>query len=112
MPSVPLASADGNSQVVDYKGRIVAQSGDGETFTAFAPIDLASLRETRRVPAMTNYLARQRPVLFAAAYAEAAEPFHGADGMMQDGEAKVPDRDYFKRAQEAVIDRMSKAGVI
>lgn len=110
--AMPLASADGNSQVVDYKGRIVAQSGDGETFTAFAPIDLASLRETRRVPAMTNYLARQRPALFAAAYAAAAEPFHGADGMMQQGKAVVPDRDYFKRAQEAVIDRMSKAGVI
>lgn len=110
--AMPLASADGNSQVVDYKGRIVAQSGDGETFTAFAPIDLASLRETRRVPAMTNYLARQRPSLFAAAYAAAAEPFHGADGMIQQGKAAVPDRDYFKRAQEAVIDRMSKAGVI
>lgn len=110
--AMPLASADGNSQVVDYKGRVVAQSGDGETFTAFAPIDLASLRETRRVPAMTNYLARQRPALFAAAYAAAAEPFLGADGMIQQGQAAVPDRDYFKRAQEAVIDRMSKAGVI
>ena len=48
----------------------------------------------------------------AEAYAAAAEPFHGADGMMQDSKAAVPDRDYFKRAQEAVIDRMSKAGVI
>lgn len=110
--AMPLASADGNSQVVDYKGRVVAQSGDGETFTAFAAIDLASLRETRRVPAMTNYLARQRPALFAAAYAAAAEPFHAADGMMQGGTPVVPDRDYFKRAQEMVIDRMSKAGVI
>ncbi|MFZ9395783.1 MAG: nitrilase-related carbon-nitrogen hydrolase [Erythrobacter sp.] len=110
--AMPLSSADGNSQVVDYKGRVVAQSGDGETFTAFAPIDLASLRETRRVPAMTNYLARQRPALFAAAYAAAAEPFHGADGMMQQGKAAVPDRDYFKRAQEQVIARLDKAGVI
>ena len=110
--AMPLASADGNSQVVDYKGRVVAQSGDGETFTAFAPIDLASLRETRRVPAMTNYLARQRPALFAAAYAAAAERFHGADGMMQNSKAAVPDRDYFKRAQEQVIARLDKAGVI
>ena len=110
--AMPLASADGNSQVVDYKGRVVAQSGDGETFTAFAPIDLASLRQTRRVPAMTNYLARQRPALFAAAYAAAAEPFQGADGMMQDGKPAIPDRDYFRRAQEAVIERMSKAGAI
>ncbi|MFN4112502.1 MAG: nitrilase-related carbon-nitrogen hydrolase [Sphingomonadaceae bacterium] len=110
--TMPLASADGNSQVVDYKGRVVAQSGDGETFTAFAPIDLHGLRETRRVPAMTNYLARQRPALFAAAYAAAAEPFHGADGMMQQGTAAVPDRDYFKRTQEAVIARLDAAGII
>jgi predicted amidohydrolase len=110
--AMPLASADGNSQVVDWKGRIVAQSGDGETFTAFAAIDLAGLREARRTPAMTNYLARQRPALFAQAYAAAAAPFRGPDGMMEDGKPAVPDRDHFQRAQGEVIERLSKAGVI
>jgi predicted amidohydrolase len=110
--AMPLASADGNSQVVDWKGRIVAQSGDGETFTAFAALDLGALREARRTPAMTNYLARQRPALFAEAYAAAAEPFRGPNGMMQDGRPAVPDRDYFQRAQAEVIKRLSKAGVI
>lgn len=110
--AMPLASADGNSQVIDWKGRILAQSGDGETFTAFAGIDLASLRKARRTPAMTNYLARQRPQLFAAAYAAAAEPFRGPDGMMQGGKPTIPDRDHFLRAQEEVIARLDKAGII
>lgn len=110
--SMPLSSAEGNSQLVDYKGRIVAQSGDGETFTAFGGIDLHALREARRTPAMTNYLARQRPALFAEAYAAAADSFHGPDGMMKDGKATIPDRDYFRRAQEDVIERMIKTGVI
>lgn len=110
--AMPLASADGNSQVVDWKGRIVAQSGDGETFTAFAAIDLAALREARRTPAMTNYLARQRPALFAQGYAAAAAPFRGPDGMMEDGQPAVPDRDHFQRAQAEVIERLAKSGVI
>jgi predicted amidohydrolase len=110
--AMPLSSAEGNSQVVDYKGRVVAQSGDGETFTAFAPIDLAASREARRTPAMTNYLARQRPELFAQAYAAVADPFQGPDAMIEDGSPAIPERDYFRRAQEEVIERLAKAGVI
>lgn len=110
--AMPLASADGNSQVVDWKGRVIAQSGDGETFTAFAGIDLTGLRKARRTPAMTNYLARQRPHLFAAAYAAAAEPFRGPDGMMEGATPQIPDRDYFTRAQAEVIERLDKAGII
>lgn len=109
---LPHASADGNSRVVDYKGKLMAQSLSGETFTAFGTIDLAALRKARRTPAMINSLARQRPELFAQAYAASAEAFHHANGMMQDGVPRVPDRDYFKRAQEAVIARLEKAGVI
>jgi len=109
--AMPLASADGNSQVIDWKGRIIAQSGDGETFTAFAEIDIAALRAARRVPAMTNMLARQRPTLFAKAYA-GAEAFHRADGLIEQGKPRVPDRDYFLRAQEEVIERLIKAGII
>ncbi|MFN3474110.1 MAG: nitrilase-related carbon-nitrogen hydrolase [Blastomonas sp.] len=106
---LPLASADGNSQIVDYKGRVVAESNSGETFTAFADIDLHSLRTARRTPGMTNYLARQRLELFAAAYGTVRHP---ADGMIEDGAVKVPDRDYFKRVQEQVIERMVKDGLI
>lgn len=109
--AMPLASADGNSQIVDPKGRILAQSGDGETFTAFADIDIAGLRALRRTPAMTNMLARQRPDLFAPAYAGADA--QRADGLIAgDGSVTTPDRAHFQRAQEEVIARLSAAGVI
>ncbi len=107
---LPLASADGNSQIVDWKGRVMAESNSGETFTAFAEIDLHALRTARRTPGMTNYLARQRLELFAPVYSTTVR--HPADGLITDGVAKVPDRDYFKRTQEEVIERMIKDGLI
>jgi predicted amidohydrolase len=106
---LPLASADGNSQIVDWKGRVVAESNSGETFTAFADIDLHALRTARRTPGMTNYLARQRLELFAPVYETVRHP---AGGMLEGGQVKVPDRDYFKRVQEQVIERMIKEGLI
>lgn len=108
--TLPLASADGNSMVVDYKGRVLAESNSGETFTAFADIDLGALRAARRKPAMTNFLARQRLELFAATYGGIR--IHGANGLMKDGEAQIPDRDYFLRTQEEVIERMIKDDLI
>lgn len=108
--TLPLASADGNSMVVDYKGRVIAESNSGETFTAFADIDLGALRAARRKPAMTNFLARQRLELFAATYANNSA--HQADGLIQNNEIQTPDRDYFQRTQEQVIERMIKEGLI
>ena len=61
---------------------------------------------------MINSLARQRPGLFAEAYAASAQAFHRANGMMADGSPSVPQRDYFRRAQEAVIERLDQAGII
>lgn len=109
---LPPQCADGGSRVVDYRGKVMAQALSGETFTAFATLDIAALRKARRSPAMINSLARQRPGLFAEAYAASAEAFHQANGMMADGASQVPDRDYFKRAQEEVIARLDKAGLI
>jgi len=108
--TLPLASADGNSMVVDYKGRVMSESNSGETFTAFADIDLGALRASRRKPAMTNFLARQRLELFAATYGNIR--IQNADGLMKDGKAQVPDRDYFLRTQEQTIERMIKDGLI
>lgn len=109
---IPLAGPDGGSRVVDYRGKMVAQSLSGETFTAFASIDLAASRKARRTPAMINSLARQRPGLFADAYAASAEAFQRANGMMDGEAATVPDRDYFKRAQAEVIERLEQARLI
>lgn len=108
--ALPLASADGNSQVVDWKGRVVAESNTGETFTAFATVDIDALRAGRRTPSMTNFLARQRLELFAPVYA--GTEIHAANGMMDGDTPRVPERDYFRRAQEEVIDRMVREGLI
>ncbi len=108
--TLPLASADGNSMVVDYKGRVMAESNSGETFTAFADIDLGALRAARRKPAMTNFLARQRLELFAATYGNLS--VQKADGLIQNNDIMSPDRDYFLRTQEETIERMIKEGLI
>ena len=86
--TLPLASGDGNSMVVDYKGSVLAESNSGETFTAFADIDLNALRTHRRKPGMINCLARQRLELFAAAYGgKAVQP---ADSLIENGQLKIP----------------------
>ncbi len=106
---MPLASADGNSALIDWKGNVIAESNSGETFTAFGDIDITALRNARRKPGMTNYLSRQRLELFAASYAGQVQP---ANSLIRDGEVITPERDHFKRVQEMVISRMAKAGLI
>ncbi len=108
--ALPAASADGNSMVVDWKGNVVAESNAGETFTAFADIDLSALRAARRKPGMTNMLARQRNELFAAAYV--ADTHQKANGLIENGTVKTPDRDYFAKTMEATIERLAKDGLI
>ncbi|MBS0477881.1 MAG: nitrilase, partial [Proteobacteria bacterium] len=102
----PVASADGNSCVLDYKGQVLAESNSGETFTAFADIDLSALRAQRRKPGMTNQLARQRLELFAEIYAGSVQPAN----LLADG--AIPDRDHFMRNHELVIERLAKDGLI
>ena len=110
MSSLPVASGDGNSMVVDYKGKVIAESNSRETFTAFAEIDLSALRATRRKPAMTNFLARQRLELFAAAYSGKSP--QRADSLIQNNEVIIPDRDFFMRVQEESINNMIKKGIV
>lgn len=108
--AMPFASADGNSIVIDYKGNPLAESSPGETFTAFADIDLSALRYQRRKPGMSNFLARQRLELFAPIYGSATR--QPADSLITDGVVNIPDRDHFQRTQEQVIERLSKDGLI
>lgn len=108
--ALPLASADGNSMIVDWKGNVLAESNSGETFTAFADIDLAALRAARRKPGMTNTLSRQRNALFAATYA--CETHQHANSLIEDGAVKTPERDHFQRISEATIERLAKDGLI
>jgi predicted amidohydrolase len=107
---LPLASADGNSAIIDWKGQVLAESNSGETFTAFGEIDLGALRRARRKPGMTNYLARQRLELFAATYAGTRQPADALAAAGKDG--PMPGREHFRRVQDEVIERMVKAGLI
>jgi len=102
--ALPLACADGNSQFVDYKGKVVAESNSGETFTAFGEIDLAAQRASRRKIAMTNTLARHANDLFAASYADKTG--------LTDVKAEGVNRDYFVKAQQEAIDRLIKDDII
>lgn len=108
--TLPLASADGNSVIIDYKGNMLAESNTGETFTAFADLDVNALRAHRRKPGMINYLARQRLELFAPVYG--GKPVQPADSLFEDGVVKIPDRDHFLRVQQQVIERLAKDGLI
>jgi predicted amidohydrolase len=105
-----MASADGNSMVVDWKGQVLAESNPGETFTAFADIDLAALRHARRKPGMTNMLSRQRTEAFAGSYA--ATTHQRADALIDGGVVKIPARDHFNRVQAETIERLAKDGLI
>lgn len=104
--ALPAASADGNSCVVDYRGQVLAESNSGETFTAFADLDLGALRAQRRKPGMTNQLARQRLEPFAAIYAGSVQR---ADSL---GRGDVPERSHFLRVQQNTIARLSKERLI
>lgn len=108
--ALPFASADGNSLLVDWTGAILAQSNPGETFTAFADIDLDALRAARRKPGMTNTLSRQRNALFASTYA--TDSHQQANSLIENGIVKIPDRDHFKRVSEETIARLAKDGLI
>jgi predicted amidohydrolase len=108
--SMPFASADGNSTIIDYKGNPLAESNTGETFTAFADVDVNAVRAQRRKPGMSNFLSRQRLELFAPIYGGA--PVQPADSLIEDGALKPAYRDHFLRVQEQVIERLSKDGLI
>jgi predicted amidohydrolase len=108
--ALPLASADGNSVVIDWQGKKLAESNPGETFTAFADIDIAALRAARHKPGMTNYLSRQRNALFASTYA--ADTHQQGNALMDGDVVKTPDRDHFARVQAETIERLTKDGLI
>lgn len=103
---IPIASADGGSKIIDYRGLIVAQTATGESMAAFAEIDLAALRRYRRRPGLNNLLSRQRFELYAQSYSQAH--FYPAN-TMQDKEV---DRKHFLQTQQTAIERLAELGII
>jgi predicted amidohydrolase len=104
--SVPEHSADGKSKVVDYKGLVLAEAGQGETIVANAEVDLDALRRYRRREGMQNLLARQRFELYAPMYA--AHSFCAPDQFL----APITGRDDLLAAQRRTIERLVKTGIV
>jgi len=102
----PASSTDGHSQVVDYKGQILAEANVGESMIGGAEIDINKLRQTRAKPAMTNLLARQRLELFANVYR--GESVYPPNNMLLNGDVSVPDRSHFTTCQEQAIKALRK----
>ncbi len=104
---IPAASADGGSKIIDYRGQVLARAAGGETLTAYAEIDIASLRRWRRRPGMMNLLARHRPEVYRDTAGHLR--VHPPNGFARDGE---PARSTFRRAHEATIQRLIDAGIL
>ena len=104
--SIPMASTDGASKIVDYRGIVLAEAGYGESMVAFADVDLAALRAFRSRPAMGNLLARQRFELYAESYNN--HSFYPPNNFGNE----TPDRQHFIKTQMDVIEKLKANGII
>jgi hypothetical protein len=89
---------------------VLAEAYTGETFCASAMLDMDSLRKVRKHSGMTNLLSRQPFGIYADQYA--THTFVEPNAMLEEGEVKVPDRAFFIRRQQEVLERLSKDGVL
>ena len=109
--SIPKASTDGSSKVIDYKGLILAEAGYGESMAAYAEIDIAAVRRYRRRPGMGNILSRQPLGLWRDA-------LEGLDIQPRNslidggGQVTTPGRPFYTDRQKRVIDTLADAGLI
>ncbi len=104
--AIPVASVDGGSQIVDYRGLILAQTATGESMAAFAEIDLAALRRYRRRPGLNNLLSRQRFELYAESYSQSH--VYPVNTMLD----KEVERKHFLQTQQKAIARLIDLGII
>ncbi|MEQ8510176.1 MAG: nitrilase-related carbon-nitrogen hydrolase [Rhodospirillaceae bacterium] len=108
--SIPAESTGGMSKIVDYKGLVLAEAYTGETFCASAMLDMDSLRKVRKHAGMTNLLSRQPFGIYAGEYG--SHTFVEPNAMMENGKVVTPDRAFFVRRQQEVLERLSKDGVL
>jgi predicted amidohydrolase len=103
---IPIASVDGGSKIIDYRGLVLAETATGESMAAFAEIDLTALRRYRRRPGLTNLLSRQRFELYAESYRQAQ--FYPVNTLLN-GEG---DRKHFIQTQQQAIEHLADLDVI
>jgi len=109
---IPPYTCSANSCVVDYKGDTMAEAATGgESMLAHAIIDIDYLRARRRQGGMFNHFSRQMTDLYAMMYAQ--NPVHTGNGLLKDGVVQPhPDRDWFLKRQNDLLERLTKNGVI
>jgi deaminated glutathione amidase len=101
----PADSTNGHSQIVQYDGIKICETGFGETMVANATIHVDALRQHRNTPGMANYLSRQRMELFATTYAKQIYP---ANSLLN----VAPERTHFIQQQQQVIKLLQQQGII
>ncbi|WP_448584962.1 nitrilase-related carbon-nitrogen hydrolase [Thermaurantiacus sp.] len=102
-------SADGNSAIIDYRGRVLAEALSGSNVNACAEVDIEALRRHRRRTGMSNLLSRLRTEPFRETY---AQPVHPADQLLCDGKPRMPERSFFPDALAAIISARARKGYI
>ena len=108
---IPAYTCSAMSKIVDYKGRVMAEAAaGGESYAANTIIDIEALRKYRRRVGMSNLLSRNTPVIHAASYGD--RDIHPANTLIEDGQVLVPDRARFRQRQQAVVEKLSDAGII
>ncbi|MDX2240266.1 MAG: nitrilase-related carbon-nitrogen hydrolase [Leptolyngbyaceae cyanobacterium bins.302] len=104
--TIPFASVDGGSKIVDYRGLVLAETGAGESMAAFAEVDLGALRRCRRQPGLMNLLSRQRLDAYADSYTNSQ--FYPRNTMLNGS----IERKHFIQTQVATIARLVELKVI
>lgn len=99
-------SANGGSEIIDFRGQALVRAGAGESVVAAAEIDLGALRRERRRPGMGNLPSRVKTELWADEYAR--HDVERKNSFLD----RAPDRAAFARRQAEVLERLAGAGVI
>ena len=107
---IPASSTDGGSMILDYTGKVLAESDTGESMCANAEIDICALRSARSRPGMVNMLARQRLELFASTYSN--KHVYPANNMLGEDGVTVPDRKHLETTMKTTIARLLEQGII
>lgn len=105
---LPERSTTGMAKIVDFDGRVLAESTPGgDSLAANATLDLGALRHRRRQAGLTNTLVRQPFQAYAGSYRQAL--FH-ASGQLT--EVSRPATDALRARQQATIEHLDRLGLI
>jgi predicted amidohydrolase len=103
--SIPAASTDAHSQIINYEGIKLCETLCGESMVANATIHIDALRHHRNRPGMSNFLSRQRLELFAPFYAQSIYP---ANSLIN----KDANRNHFIEQQRKTITLLKNKGIV